>query len=159
MAKQKRLRQDSHADDTDAPLADRELLLAALAQRGRRLLTPLQEQFQAAGRVVLPITRAGGRCVTGELYLLHAGCCCGAWQPGHTSCARPHALEKVARRRDPNAGLVVTNGVHCAVPADHRLHDVLTVPGTGCHRPAWLPGRLVQGKRGSALEQSLARRA
>lgn len=47
----------------DAPVADREILLAALMRRAARLLAPLQEQLQAVGRLGLVVTRGDGRLV------------------------------------------------------------------------------------------------
>ncbi len=45
----------------DAPLADGEILLAALLRQAERLLGPLRDRLQAAARLELRITRADGR--------------------------------------------------------------------------------------------------
>jgi protein ImuB len=49
--------------ELDAPLADGERLLSILMQRTGKLLVSLAARLQAAGRVVLEITRADGRVV------------------------------------------------------------------------------------------------
>jgi nucleotidyltransferase/DNA polymerase involved in DNA repair len=47
----------------EAPLADRDRLLAVLMQRADRLLTPLRDRLQAVARLLLTITRADGRTI------------------------------------------------------------------------------------------------
>jgi protein ImuB len=47
----------------DAPLADRDRLLAVLVHHAGRMLAPLHERLQAAGRAVLAVTRIDGRVI------------------------------------------------------------------------------------------------
>ena len=50
----------------DAPVADREILLASLLRRAMSPLAQLQANFQAVGRLTLIVTRADGRLLPGQ---------------------------------------------------------------------------------------------
>jgi hypothetical protein len=50
----------------DAPVAEREILLASLLRRAMSPLAQLQANFQAVGRLTLTVTRADGRLLPGQ---------------------------------------------------------------------------------------------
>jgi nucleotidyltransferase/DNA polymerase involved in DNA repair len=87
----------------ETPLADRELLLAALWRRGERLLAPLQERFQAVSRIALLATRADGRIVPGSHTFPQPAAAAAAVRLGLAT-----ALDRVAWDEQPAAEITLT---------------------------------------------------
>ena len=87
----------------DAPLADRERLLAILERQAEKLLAPLRERFQVISRVALSVTRADGRVVpAGYTFALPAAA------PGPIRFALATALDRVVWDGQPAGEITLT---------------------------------------------------
>jgi hypothetical protein len=120
-------RETSARIELDGPSADRERLLALLGQRAERLLSPLQERLQEAGRVTLLVTRADGRAVAASYTFPQPTAAAGVVRLGLAA-----ALDRVAWDGQPAVEIALTlAGIQDAPGRQLALFDLAQAAAGG----------------------------
>ncbi len=120
-------RETSARIELDGPSADRERLLALLGQRAERLLSPLQESLQEAGRVTLLVTRADGRTVPASYTFPQPTAAAGAVRLGLAA-----ALDRITWDGQPAVEIALTlAGIQDAPGRQLALFDLAQAAAGG----------------------------